>query len=240
MTTPVPKLVAKPPGWSVRLLGRFIPGMRIVTAQIKPYTKWWDEQNQMAASATGPLLAVVGDSTAIGIGASAPDRGYVGLVQSRLEEHHGQAWRVINLGLSGARVQDALDRQLPVLEPLSPDVVICCIGTNDVVWGRETDRLRARLVDLAAGLPPGSIMATLAGMSARAQMANRTIKREAAERDLVAMNPWNEPGPGPAQRVAADRFHPNDLSYELMAQAFGRELGLPGGDELPDIDSTQP
>lgn len=230
MTAQVPKLVPRRPGRAVQLLALLSSGTREITSQIKPYTHWWDQRNQAAAEQRGPLMVVVGDSTAIGIGASAPDRGYVGLIQADLDSHldsnldsnHGESWRVINLALSGARLQDALDRQLPILNTLPADLVLCCVGTNDLVWGRETTQLRRRLIELTTALPAGSIVATLAGMSARARVANGTIRSQAAELDLVALNPWNEPGPGPAERTANDRFHPNDLGYELMATAFGR------------------
>ena len=238
MTASVPKLVPLPVGWTIRMLGSMLPGVRAALRQIDPYTAWWNKQNQNAVAMTGPLLAVVGDSTAIGIGASAPHRGFVGQVRDRLHEHHQGSWRVINLALSGARIQDALDRQLPVVEHLRPDLVICCIGTNDVVWDRETTALPSKLHQLAAGLPVGSYLSTLSGTSKRAQLANSAILSAADDHKLVVVNPWDEPGPPPKQRLAGDRFHPNDIGYELMGRAFARHLGLPDAGEVPG-DETQ-
>lgn len=236
MTDEVPKLVPRPPGRAVQVLGLFSRGTRETSAQIKPYTAWWNEQNQLAVNASGPLMVVVGDSTAIGIGASGPDRGYAARVATSLRDDHDDPWRVINLALSGARIQDALDRQLPILSTLSPDLVVCCIGTNDLVWGRDTGRLRRRLVAMTRELPSGSLIATLAGRSARARMANATVRSQAEELGLISLNPWNEPGPG--ERLAPDRFHPNDLGYELMAKAFGRPLGLIPADD--DSEGSSP
>ena len=233
MVSPVPKLAPLPVGRGVRLAGLVVPGVKKVIDQIQPYTAWWDDQNQAASRGSEPLLAVVGDSTSIGIGASAPDRGYAALVRSQLQEHHGRPWRIINLALAGARVQDALDRQLPALKPLNADLVLCGIGTNDVVWGREVTALRESLRLLVARLPPSSCIATVAGGSRRAHLVNRALTGAANNRGLAVVNLWAEPGAATRDRLAPDRFHPNDLGYELMARAVGRKLGLnsPNGEE---------
>lgn len=229
MPDPVPTLVPRRPTRSLRLLRSVLPGVRSTTAQIEPYTAWWNESNRRWAARSGPLLVAIGDSTAIGIGASSPDRSYVALLHARLAQGTGEPWRVINLALSGARVRDALDRQLPALTRLEPDVVTVCVGTNDLVWGRETTALRRRLRRLVDALPPEAVIGTLAGASPRGQFANRALGDAAGERGLPLVNPWGEPGPPPQERLAVDRFHPNDLGYELMWRPFGRQLGLVTG-----------
>lgn len=225
-------------GRSVQLLGVALPGLRRVTDQIAPYTQWWDQRNQEALDDGGPLLLALGDSTTIGIGASSPDRGYVGGLEQRLRRHDGRPWRTINVALSGARIQDALDRQLPILENLvhhghQPEAVVCCIGTNDVVWERGNGRIRRRLQELTSRLPTTTIIGITPGRSSRARLANRTIRQGASANDLVAIDPWNEPGPPPFGRLASDRFHPNDVGYDLMTQAFARAMGLRSDDEIP-------
>ena len=235
MHSAVPRLVPRPVGRPVRLLGIVLPGMRRVTAQIGPYTAWWDEQNQQAVNTEGPLLVTVGDSTAIGIGASAPEFSYAGRLADRLRASDGKPWRLVNLGLSGARLQDALDRQLPIVEDLAPDAVVCCVGTNDVVWERGDGNLRRRLQELTARLPSRSVISTTPGSGSRSRMANRAIRQGASANDLVVVDPWNEPGPAPLKRVSADRFHPNDVGYRLMATAFARAMGRTVGNEVPAL-----
>lgn len=205
------------------------PGVRRITKQIAPYTQWWSAQNQQALAAEGPLWIVLGDSTSIGIGASGPDRGYVGRVRSALRATDPD-WRVINLAMSGARVDDGLERQLPLLVDLvgqatEPPLVSMCLGSNDVFWERSGD-LRERLKRLVGLLPPGSHVASVAGTSDRAKLANRALRGAARDLDLPTLNPWNEPGPG--ERLAEDRFHPNDLGYHYLSQAFARSFGVPG------------
>lgn len=239
MSAAVPRLVAKPPSRSLRALGLISRGVKAVTDQIEPYTAWWDEQNQRAAEKRGPLLVAIGDSTALGVGASAPHRSYVGLLHAALNaraetsaaDGERERWRVVNLGLSGARLQDALDRQLPILGALidqgdRPAEVVCCAGTNDLVWGRDVAKLGTNLTSLASGLPPRSIVGALSGGSARGRLANRTLRTVAEECDLRLVETWSEPNPSGGPRLAADRFHPNDLGYQLMARPFARALGV--------------
>jgi len=243
MSSLVPRLVPRPPSPVLRLLGAAVRGIRAMTDQIEPYTAWWDEQNQQAANGSGPLLVAIGDSTAIGIGATAPANGYVGLLAGALSAGAPRQvpWRTINLGLSGARLEDALDRQLPILDDLAtrglePQAVVCCIGTNDLVWGREVTKLQGRLATLAAGLPSTAVVGTLAGASARGRLANRALRNAADERGLRLVDPWAEPNPGTGQRLAADRFHPSDLGYQLMAVPFAKALDAEPFLDRPALD----
>ncbi len=239
----VPPLHPKAPGFGVRLAGRFLGGIGEVSAQVEPYTRFWSDQNQLAVDGDGPLLVAIGDSTAIGIGASAPQRSYVGLLGQALARRDGRPWRVVNLAQSGARVADGLDRQLPILDELLaagivPDQVLCCLGSNDVAWSLDTFGVQHRLRRLIGGLPASSTVGLIAGASPRGRLVNRAIRLAASEAGLGLVDPWREPGPRPAARLAQDRFHPNDLGHTLMARPFARALGAPepDHDHDPDLD----
>ncbi|MHB8341418.1 MAG: SGNH/GDSL hydrolase family protein [Mycobacteriales bacterium] len=80
-----------------------------------------------------PLLAVLGDSTAQRIGASAFDHGWVGPLARGLAES-GQPRRVVTLPVGGARTGDLLAGQLAALEALDPpaDTVVAVVGANDL------------------------------------------------------------------------------------------------------------
>lgn len=204
-----------------------LPGVRRVAAQIETYTQWWTDQNDEAIEADGPLWIAIGDSTVLGIGASAADRGWVGRVAEQLRLADA-SWRVVNLAMSGARIDDVISNQLPVIETLraaghEPAIVTCCVGTNDVLWSRaNASLLRTEVGELAAALPPRTLVATIAGSSQRVVLANRALKQAALDRDLVVVDPWREPGAGVRERLAEDRFHPNDVGHELMANAYLR------------------
>lgn len=236
----LPPLTAKPPGLLLRVAGTLLDGVATVTDQVEPYTYWWNDRNQDALGEDGPLAIIVGDSTALGIGASHPANGYIGRLIATLDEETAPAaenpWRVINLAQSGAKLDDGLNRQLPIASDIpTPDLVVCCLGTNDLVWGIDTNGLRGKarsLVEgvIALGAPVDRTVAcAVAGGSARARLVNRTIRSTAADNGVLAANPWNEPGPGPSERLASDKFHPNDLGYSLMARALGRSIGVEAG-----------
>ena len=102
----------------VSTLSTLVPAVRVVQEQVQPYAAWWESHNRVAASGRQPLWVALGDSMTQGIGASAPDRGWVGQLSGRLVSR-GWDHRLVNLGVNGARVEDLLDRQLPVLEALT-------------------------------------------------------------------------------------------------------------------------
>jgi len=226
----VPPLVVNPTGRGLRAIGVVVRGVRRVSKQVKPYTEWWSEQNQVALKSAGPLWVCIGDSTCLGIGASQPDKGWVGQTLATLRQSDPR-WRVINLAMSGARIVDALEMHAPVVADLvtaghQPALTTACVGTNDVLWGRtNVTELRDQVEDLADRLPRPAVMSTIAGSSSRVALTNRALKQAATDRALVLVDPWREPGPGGVfDRVADDRFHPNDFGHQLMSDAFVRSI----------------
>ncbi len=180
---------------------------------------------------TGGLLYVaLGDSAAQGIGASSPDKGYVGVISRRLRERVGQPVQVINLSKSGARIADVLESQLPQLARLDriPDVLTVAIGGNDV---RAYDRATfAGEVDrLTAALPAGTYLADapyfMHGRRERdSHQAADVLTSSARSRGLRAV-PLHERlhAQGPQAMLtqfAADWFHPNDRGHRVWADAF--------------------
>lgn len=226
----VPPLVVNPQGRGLRAIGLVVRGVRRVGQQVEPYTNWWSEQNQDALAADGPLWISLGDSTCLGIGASEPHLGWVGRALETLRERN-ETWRVINLAMSGATIADTIEQHVPVVEQLlaaghRPSLVTTCVGTNDVMWGRaDVTELRAQVDEMVHRLPRPTVMATIAGGSQRVALTNRALKQAAHDHGIVIVDPWREPGPGGVfDRVAEDRFHPNDYGHELMAAAFGRAI----------------
>jgi lysophospholipase L1-like esterase len=211
-----------------------IPGLRRVHAQVAVYAKAWDEANELALAASGPLWVVLGDSTAQGIGAPGPDEGYVGQVHRMLEATSGEAWRVLNLSKSGGRVADVLATQVPRLEALAvaPDLVTCAIGSNDIIRRTPLPQVERDLREIIGRLPPGSVVATLpAGLwRERVDAIDAVIRSAAAERGLRVADVGARTGPPWEGKYAEDRFHPGALGYADWAAAFAETLGLTGRD----------
>lgn len=219
-------LSGRPPGRFVSLAARVVPGVQTVQDQVEPYAHAWREHNTAALTATGSLWVALGDSMTVGIGASAPDRGWVGQVLAR---HPG--WRVVNLAMSGGRVRDVLDRQLPALEALgaTPDLVTVLIGSNDLFSAELRPHLLDDMATLLERLPRGAVVGNQPGTHAPASEVNALIDEAVAARGLVladfrtpVMRTWRG-------RLAADHFHPNDTGYAGMAQIFDDAVEWGGG-----------
>ena len=111
---------------------RWVDGVAYVDVQARTFADFWTRQNEKALAADGPLWVVLGDSTAQGLGASSPLHGYVGQVLNALRRT-GSPWRVLNLSRSGAQTRHVLADQLPLVDGLTPALVTCGIGNNDIL-----------------------------------------------------------------------------------------------------------
>lgn len=77
-------------------------------------------------------FAVLGDSTAAGIGVDDPVDAYPSVLARRLAEATGGRVELSALGLAGARVADVASDQAPRAAAMDPDAVFVGIGANDV------------------------------------------------------------------------------------------------------------
>jgi lysophospholipase L1-like esterase len=175
-------------------------------------------------AAEGRLWVVLGDSAAQGVGASAHDRGWVGLVHQRL----GSTWRVVNLSRSGARTREVVDAQWPRAQELEPDLVTAVVGGNDAVHTPLADWLRDA-GDLVGALPPGSVVSTVARgvFERKTRQVNAAVREQAAARGLLVADLWAHTGP-PYKGLYADGFHPNDRGYRQWADAVEEALAAGG------------
>ena len=209
-------------GWFVRLSARLSPGVRKVQAQIGPYARAWDEANAAALGTAGPLWVALGDSMTQAIGASGYDRGWVSQLQVLLYQA-GSTYRVLNLSVYGARVDDVLARQLPAMRALdnTPDLVTVLIGSNDMVNRRSRRDLLSNYGELLRQLPPGAVVASPFGNLGPGKQVNALIAAEAADRGLRVLNNRGESNLASWKgKLADDHFHPNDLGYAGLAEAF--------------------
>jgi lysophospholipase L1-like esterase len=170
---------------------------------------------------------VLGDSTAQGIGASAFDRGWVGQLQKLITtpEH---SWRIVNLSLSGGRVRDVLDEQLPAAERLGiePALVTVAVGANDIRRSRRAE-LPSALERLLAVLPGIAVVGTIPGRPSVVHPFNELIRRHSSERGLRVAETATAITPPWRGKLASDFFHPNDVGYASWAAAFAASLSTP-------------
>ena len=221
----------RPRGPVLSALSAVFPGIRRVQEQVEPYAAWWRAHNSEAARAAGPLWVALGDSMTVGIGAEAPDRGWVGQLSRRFEDR-GWHHRLVNLGVNGARVADVLERQLPALAALTVDrpaaLVTVVAGSNDVVLRRHRRLLVERFTELLDQLPAGAVVSNLPNPHREARAVDRLL-RERADAGRVVLVDMRREGPRSWWgRLASDRFHPNDAGYSEMAAVVERSVARTG------------
>ncbi len=206
---------------------RRMKGMEALAQKLPVHSKWWRER----AKQEGELLYVaLGDSAAQGIGASKPHRGYVGDIMRELADVTGRSIRVVNLSISGARLREALELQLPALRRLGePDFVTVGIGANDIgTYDRE--RFEREVEELYSALPEHTIVGDIPSFyvgaaEKRVREANAILHETARRHGLIVAPVHAETRRAGVLRyalnqVAADFFHPNDRGYRVWARAF--------------------
>jgi hypothetical protein len=215
------------PGLPARVGSRLFKGVREVESTRQPYAEWWETANREALGAEGPLWLVLGDSASQSIGASTPESGYVLRVRDRLDASTGERWRVVNLSITGAKMIDVVDRQLPAIAALGidPDLVTSFIGANDLLYPWGIDDARRDAGRLAAALPKGTLQSRMVGgppSRPKASAINGVLQSAADAGALSLFHPWDWPTTRGVW--AADRFHPSDVGYAHLTEAVWRAV----------------
>lgn len=197
-----------------------------LTATIPGAHDYWRDRGRAHEGAV--LYVAIGDSAALGIGASSPAGGYVGLVADAIGEQTSRPVRVRNLAIDGATLAVCIRDELPRLAALQPDVCTLSIGANDI-WSFEPERFRRELAAVLDAMPPGTIVAELPSFAVipvhrRVAAANRLIRAAVAEHGFVLAPLHRTTSAGGALATifgsAGDLFHPNDRGYARWAAAF--------------------
>jgi acyl-CoA thioesterase I len=113
---------------------------------------------------TAPAAGVIvcmGDSLTAGYGVDE-DQAYPALLETRLRDD-GNAYRVINAGVSGETSSGALAR-VDWMLTLDPDIVILETGANDGLRGVDPALTRRNIEAIVAKLQARNIIVVLAGM----------------------------------------------------------------------------
>jgi acyl-CoA thioesterase I len=220
--------VASAVGWR-RFRAQITANALVLNETLPVHSKWWRDH----AKLRGEILYVaIGDSAAQGIGATAPDRSYVGVLAEEMRAVTGRTVRVVNLSVSGATVALAVQDQLPGFAKLRPDVVTVAIGANDIAdW--DPARFERGIRTIFAALPSHALVSDLPYFylphnERKVAVANRIVRRVAAELGLTVVplhaTTKHQGVRGILTQFAIDLFHPNDHGYRVWADAFGPSL----------------
>ncbi|MDQ1531881.1 MAG: acyl-CoA thioesterase [Microbacteriaceae bacterium] len=211
---------------AVLLQRRRLRWITVLTNRIPAHHTHWQQRGRVDEGSV--LYVALGDSAALGIGASRPERGYVGLLADEIGRATGRRVRVRNLAIDGATLAVCIRDELHRLAPLDPVVCTIDIGANDI-WTFDPDRFRAEFETICAALPAGAIVAELPSFSVvpvarRVRAANRIV-HDVAEAHGFWVAPLHATtalgGLSDALLGAAgDLFHPNDRGHRRWAEAF--------------------
>ncbi|MDP9066899.1 MAG: SGNH/GDSL hydrolase family protein [Actinomycetota bacterium] len=185
-------------------------------------------------------FVVMGDSTSAGIGAGDAEHAYPTLLAERLAEATGRRVRLTVLGVSGARVKDVLNDQLPQLGAVEPDIVFIGIGANDVTHFTDLADIQADMKQIlegvtrlgtevvVAGAPDMRVAAWLQPLRyltyLRGKQVAAAIEEVARAQRVPVVELAEETGhffaEEPAAHFSEDEFHPSALGYQRWADAI--------------------
>jgi lysophospholipase L1-like esterase len=182
----------------------------------------------------------LGASDAVGIGSNIPgSQGYVPLIAAHLP----RGSHLINLGISGIQLHEALSQELPLALTTSPNLITIWLVANDFIGGvtyyTYLRDLNTLLQQLHMGTHARIVMANLPDLTRLPAFANETISQKSQM--LMAIQQWNKGIAQLAKKygvvlvdlfrqgslltahpeyISGDGFHPSPAGYVQLANYF--------------------
>lgn len=209
----------------------------VLKHNVDAYKKYWDKRTKQTAPAESLVYVALGDSAAQGIGASQAQKGYVGLVADGVAVKYNKKVHVINLSVSGAKVQDVVDKQIPAVQKLhlpSDAIVTIEIGGNDMSSWNEQAFLSS-MDELMSKLPPQTVITDMPyfgggrkrNLEQYVLVANEIITKLAEKHNLkVAPLHKVTKEHDSLLTVSADFLHPSNQGYRNWYEAFRQSMEL--------------
>ena len=192
------------------------------------YKTYWIDKAKQPGEIT---YLALGDSAAQGIGASSPERGYVGLIAKRIQAQTNKTVRIVNISKTGAKMDDYLREQAPRIKDIHADFVTIEIGANDIA-SFDPDAFRTNFKQVLRSLPDGAFVSNMPLFNSRpsrtknAKQASIIVAEEVRAFpklhfvDLQKQTAEHQSIFG----FAPDLFHPNNISYKNWADAFWLQI----------------
>jgi acyl-CoA thioesterase I len=193
----------------------------------------------------GPVTYVaLGASDAVGIGSNIPgSQGYVPLVAAHLPKGS----HLINLGISGIQLHEALSQELPLALTTSPNLITIWLVANDFIGGVTYDNylhdLNTLLQQLQVSTRARVVMANLPDLTRLPAFANESSSQKFQM--LLAIQQWNRSIAQLAKKygvvlvdlfsqgsrltahpeyISGDGFHPSPSGYVQLANYFWQAI----------------
>ena len=193
----------------------------------------------------GPITyAAMGASDAVGIGSNIPgSQGYVPLIATHLP----RGSHLINLGISGIQLHEALTQELPLTLTTSPNLITIWLVANDFIGGVTYDNylhdLNTLLQRLQVSTHARVVMANLPDLTRLPAFENESSSQKSQM--LVAIQQWNRGIAQLAKKygvvlvdlfkqgsqltahpeyISGDGFHPSPSGYVQLANYFWQAI----------------
>lgn len=194
---------------------------------------------------TGPITYVaLGASDAVGVGSNQPgSQGYVPL----LETHLPKGSHLVNLGISGIHLHEALTEELPLALATSPELITIWLVANDFVGGVSYNEymqdLNTLLSQLHSRTHADLVMANLPDLTRLPAFANLNATQK--KQMLQQIQHWNSGIATLAMQynvtlvdlyshgsqltthpeyISGDGFHPSAIGYVQLADLFWQAI----------------
>ncbi|MGH2693906.1 MAG: SGNH/GDSL hydrolase family protein [Actinomycetota bacterium] len=217
-----------------------VVGRQVQAARRRDYLRFApdDELDASTEASERPLLLVViGDSTAVGVGAGSRSKSYPSLLAERVRAH--RPVRLAVLGRPGLRWQHVGALVADAIA-MDPDLVVIGVGGNDAIHMTPLSRVRATvglaldelqrsrttvLVVLGPRFDSPAVPHPLRDLIARrCRAVNRAITMTAGTRGVRVLDTESVIGDAfardPVRLYSEDMFHPSAAGYELWAGAI--------------------
>jgi lysophospholipase L1-like esterase len=203
----------------------------------------------IAVGEDGPLrVAVLGESTAAGVGVSSHVEGLSGQLASALHARLCRPVEWFALGHNGARLASVRKRLAPKLGEHAVDLVFLVVGVNDSIKLTTVRTFRAELRALCddiratrarlviSSVPPLGRFPRLPQplrfvLGARAELLDEELRRGSERRGDTIHVPVDFPIVD--DMFARDGFHPSETGYRVWAA----QLGNAACDAYPDLSA---
>ena len=189
------------------------------------------------------VLVAIGASDAVGIGATNPDTdNWVARLGAKLPSGS----RVVNLGISGATAEQALQQELPVAADATPTLATVWLGVNDIEQNVPLDVFSANLTGVlselrqsgaklfVANLPDLRLLPAFNGrdpaaLDGQVRAWNAAIAHIAHEQGATLVDlytAWGDVKDAKerAALVSADGLHPTSAGYSRLADLFWQTI----------------
>jgi lysophospholipase L1-like esterase len=219
-------------------------GRQVQIARRRDYLRLAPDDELDDSTVTGErplLLVVIGDSTAVGVGAGSARRSYPALLAERVRAH--RPVRLAVLGRPGLRWQHIGELVVDAIA-MNPDLVVIGVGGNDAIHLTPLSRVRAAvgsaldelhrsrttvLVVLGPRFDSPAVPRPLRDLIARrCRAVNRTITVAAGTRGVRVLDTESVIEDAfardPERLYSEDLFHPSAAGYELWAGAIEEQV----------------